>query len=590
MAGRTRYRADPHDDGTTTLLLTVVNTSPPPEHQYTDPTDAVAYGRDYVDTALYEVRLSAVPSVPIIPHTLEQIADSYRYDRQVPGFGHNSALVANDAGDGLTRLTTAHVAVATTDRVEPRTAADDGTPDSSFATMATDPLPALHALADAAESWVQKHWSATALDALAREEQWDTATREKTDDDADAAREEIDWIRAGIAALRADPHLLQAFRLANTSMGQVAAAKGYSQWRPFQLAWIVGCLPGVADPAAHRSEVGILWFPTGGGKTEAYLGLMGVVLFYGRLTGTTAGAQVWARFPLRLLSLQQTERFAQAVFAAEIVRRATPSTAHGDPFAVGYFVGGGNTPNDLKVPHPGGRYYSGPDPRRAETAEACRVLETCPACRGPDKVEVAWNDTAQLMEHRCTNPRCPLAGTLPVWSVDKNIYRTAPSVLVGTVDKLGQNSEFRVLLGGAAARCPQHGYGADPNYCAIFGCRAVRAPVSPGFGSARLEIADEMHLLDESLGALDGNYETLFEAISESLGHPPMQVVGATATIEGYREQADHLYRRENPRRFPVAGPTTEETAGRQHSTAGPCAATSASCRAASPWSPQPAR
>ncbi|MET8680036.1 helicase-related protein [Streptomyces sp. NPDC004647] len=554
----------PHDDGTTTLLLTVVNTGPLSDHQYTDPTNAVAYRRDYVDPALYEVRLSAVPSVPIIPHTLEQISDSYRYNRHVPGFGHNSALAAADAGDGLTRLTTAHLAVATTDRVEPRTATDDGTPiDSSFATLAADPLPALDALADAAESWVEEHWSATALDALAREAHWDWATREKADADAVAAHEEIDWIRAGISALRADDNLLKAFQLANTSMGQVAAAKGYSQWRPFQLAWIVGCLPGVADLAAHRSEVGILWFPTGGGKTEAYLGLMAIVLFYGRLTGTTAGAQVWARFPLRLLSLQQTERFAQAVFAAEIVRRADPSTAHGAPFAVGYFVGGGNTPNDLRIPHPGDRYYSGPDPRRKETADACRVLETCPACSGPDRVEVTWNDAAQLMEHRCINPACPLAGTLPVWSVDRNIYRTAPSVLVGTVDKLaqlGQNSEFRVLLGEAAARCPQHGYGADPNYCAIFGCQAIRAPVPPGFGSVRLEIADEMHLLDESLGALDGNYETLFEAISERLGRPPMQIVGATATIEGYREQADHLYRRKDPRRFPAAGPTTVET------------------------------
>src|SRR5207244_3032650 len=100
--------------------------------------------------------------------------------------------------------------------------------------------------------------------------------------------------------------VLDAFVAANKVV-KAAAAGDYSAWRPFQVAWIVGCLPGMVDPAAHR-EVSIVWFATGGGKSEAYLGLMLATLFYGRYTGVTAGTQVWARFPLRLLALQQTER------------------------------------------------------------------------------------------------------------------------------------------------------------------------------------------------------------------------------------------------------------------------------------------
>jgi hypothetical protein len=111
----------------------------------------------------------------------------------------------------------------------------------------------------------------------------------------------------------------------------------------------------------------------------------------------------------------------------------------------------------------------------------------------------------------------------------------------------------------ALARCPRHGYSGDPDRCAVFGCQEGLQPVPAGFGGISFEIQDELHLLSESLGALDGNYETLFQAIAEETGTPSVRIMGATATIEGFKEQSRHLYMRE-ARRFPIPGPTKVES------------------------------
>lgn len=175
-----------------------------------------------------------------------------------------------------------------------------------------------------------------------------------------------------------------------------------------------------------------------------------------------------------------------------------------------------------------------------------------------------FDEPSWTMQHVCTSPGCPAAGPLDVYVVDDDIYRRTPSVLVGTVDKLaqlGMQKQFATLLGRATSRCPQHGFTADPQWCAVFGCQtrpSDRQPAKGGLGGLRLEIADEMHLLDEELGALDGLYETLLGALNEAMKNPPLRIVGATATLEGYREQSRHLYQRPG-RRFPVNGPTVGE-------------------------------
>jgi hypothetical protein len=544
------------------ILATVVNTTPDSGDQLFDGINPYPPGS--IDLQLYEVVLTATTTAALVPYELEQVARSYRYDRTVEAFGHACPVdVTHDLSgpEPVTSLRTLFAARQQTRRVHPRTelvlpGASPVPIDTSFATLIGDPVSAVAALRDAHRAWVDHHWSTAELDRLQVALGWDSSAREEADKDAEVARAEVGWVDAGLALLRDNTTVRDAFVLANRTVAAAAAGQ-YQAWHPFQVAWIVGCLPGMVDPAAHR-EVDIVWFSTGGGKSEAYLGLMATTLFYGRLTGVTAGTQVWARFPLRLLALQQTERFASMVCHAEILRRGDPRTRAGDPFGVGYFVGGGNTPNRLY--ELGSRFSRGVDPADPSTAEACRVLESCPVCRGP--LSVRFHQDSWTMQHICGNAGCAMAGVLPVWGIDDDIYRHAPSVLVGTVDKLaqlGQAAHFQVLLGRAASRCPQHGYTGSAQYCAVFGCQSSRQAIPGAFGHVRLEIADELHLLEESLGALDGMYETLLQAINAGLGHDPIQVVGATATIEGYQNQVQHLYQRP-ARRFPANGPVVGET------------------------------
>lgn len=545
------------------VLLTVINTTPELGVQTID--GIHPFEREYFDPLLYEVSMTAHVNQPLIPYELEQVAQSYRYDRQVPAFGHACAVGVVDNGDGTSILSTLFAAEQDTKRVDAREqfTAADGTVwpiDVSFDRLTADPVGTITALVAAHRAWVAQEWSTQALDELAVQRGWDIAARDAATADAQAAREEVEWIQAGLKLLEENDKVRDAFVYANRVVQAAAldldGEPAYTAWRPFQVAWIVGSLPGMVDPGAHP-DVNIVWFATGGGKSEAYLGLMVATLFYGRLSGVTAGAQVWARFPLRLLALQQAERFARMVFHAELLRVEDQRTSHGDRFGIGYFVGGGNTPNllvDSSSP-----YFTGLDPNDSDTAEACRVLDLCPLCG--NKPDVAFDSDSWTMRHICHTAGCRMNGILPVWGVDHDIYRNAPAVLVGTVDKLaqlGQNRQFQVLLGRAASRCPKHGY-TGTTQCAVFGCTTARAPIANGIGAVRLEIADELHLLDESLGALDGMYETLLQAISAELGNEPMQIVGATATIEGYQAQVDHLYQR-TARRFPVNGPHIGET------------------------------
>jgi len=551
-------------DGGRDILITVVNITPADDAQFADRAGTIPFDRPHLDTRLYEVRLSATTRAELEPYDLEQVARSHRYERTVDAFGQACPVVVTRAAEaGTTTLSTAYGASTATWRAHARTTSRAGAViDASFDALIANPVGAVNAIIDAHADWVAEHWSATALDARRAARGWDPAARADAERDAWAASGEVDWIRAGAKALAANADLREAFIAMNRAMKVVGASKGYTSWRLFQIAWIVGCLPAVADPTADP-DVQIETVETGGGKSEAYLGVVLLHLFYWRLTGGTAGVNVWARFPLRLLSTQQTARFAQAVLAAEVLRQNDARISAGDPFGVGFFVGSTNTPN--KIYPADSPYARGQNPADPLLAERCRVLEHCPCCdphgTGP-RLIVRFDEQTWTMQHVCTNTSCRLSGVLPVWVVDDDVYRRAPSVLVGTVDRLAQiaqSPQFQILFGRVHSRCPRHGYTAHPSFCAVYGCSASRAPVAPGFGHLRCEVTDELHLLEESLGALDGMYETLAQQIGARLGNEPLHIVAATATLEGYENQVHHLYRR-GARRFPAPGPDAGET------------------------------
>ena len=146
-------------------------------------------------------------------------------------------------------------------------------------------------------------------------------------------------MRAGIGLLAADSDAWEAFRLANKAMlmqrarsDWLAAADpagppdldGDHRWRPFQIAFILLCLEGIADPhSGDRELTDLLWFPTGGGKTEAYLGLLAFTAMLRRLRAPSHGHGVTAimRYTLRLLTIQQFERASLLVCCLESIRR-----------------------------------------------------------------------------------------------------------------------------------------------------------------------------------------------------------------------------------------------------------------------------
>jgi hypothetical protein len=318
----------------------------------------------------------------------------------------------------------------------------------------------------------------------------------------------------------------------------------------------------------ERERVDIIYFPTGGGKTEAYLGVTVFHCFFDRLRGKSAGVTAWARFPLRLLTVQQMQRFADVVGMAELVRLEQSDTrlnaAGIDGFAVGYFVGQGGTPNELREPPPG----EPPDPLWSKAMDpnarqGWKTIMRCPACRTAS-VTVDFDDTHVRLLHRCSKRDCRFPeGIIPVYVVDNEIYRCLPSVVVGTIDKLaalGNQRKFSLLLGEVDGRCQQHGY--FKGRCCQTNCRdrkLLRADPPAGVSGPSLFVQDELHLLREGLGTFDAHYETFTQRLLAEFGQKlPLKVIASSATIEAFERQVEHLYgrQRSQARVFPAPGPT----------------------------------
>src|SRR5205085_1041534 len=149
----------------------------------------------------------------------------------------------------------------------------------------------------------------------------------------------------------------------------------------FQFGFLLANLRAIVQPADDSAIVDIVWFATGGGKTETYLGLVITAAIHDRLRGKVTGITAWSRFPLRMLSLQQMQRFADAIASAEMVRRA--DGIGGDPFSLGFFVGRESTPNSIR---PDPEENDPWDPDDEHMPARVKVLQRCPFCAG-DTIE-----------------------------------------------------------------------------------------------------------------------------------------------------------------------------------------------------------
>jgi len=390
--------------------------------------------------------------------------------------------------------------------------------------------------------------------------------------EANAALEEADWVRsqlvAGLDFLVSDEEAMRCFAFMNRVMAdqrdhsQIAeerakdpdlsaeaaaeivlsrGARAHS-WRTFQIAFILMQLPGLCQPDLPRrsgdnvAQVELLFFPTGGGKTEAYLGLAAFAFAIRRRQGVIespdgpldggAGVTVLMRYTLRLLTAQQFQRATTLVCAAELARREDPETWGSEPFRIGLWVGTDVSPKRVSEAAEQLAKVHGGFGHRLTVLQ----IQRCPWCGtriGPRSVSV--DEAASRVYVRCGDDlaECPFSPGgaveegLPVLTVDEEIYRLAPAFVIATVDKfarLAREGEAASLFGYVSKRCERHGFvhvdyqGCDIKDGSKHPARAglPAAPIHPHrrLRPPDLIIQDELHLTSEE-SATSGSFTKL---------------------------------------------------------------------------------
>lgn len=446
-------------------------------------------------------------------------------------------------------------------------------PEAKVQDLINEPIPTLTSILEGMKGYLRE-WDSALLSYQAKA-WWDAEKEAQFEQDKRTYIDEIGRFEDGILLIETNADVLQAFRL--TQEAFEANAPGM-QWRLMQIVFLVGQIRGlIADSAAEseREIVDIIYFPTGGGKTEAYLACVTFACFWDRLRGKAAGVTAWARFPLRLLSVQQLQRFTNIIASADIVRRRSHdlrlSGRNVDPFAVGYYVGQGVTPNSVAGDNSSRSGLPWAQATDDDFIQRFKRITYCPVCRDSDgrrnvPVRVVFDRDKVSLMHRCQNSQCAFpGGVLPVYVVDNDIYRYLPSVMVGTIDKLAQLGvarKFSMILGRVDGRCPKHGY-YNGKCCQHDVCRETlpAGGLPPGLSGPTLFVQDELHLLREGLGTYDGHYETLLQEMLRIAGaQVPVKILASSATIERFEVQAQHLYCRPHSRVFPGYGPIRGES------------------------------
>ena len=389
--------------------------------------------------------------------------------------------------------------------------------------------------------------------------------------------QEVKRFHYGIEQIKYKDLVYRAFVLMNKTFKTEVKGdhRSYSGWRLFQIVFIVSLICEVIeseykDDLSIKNAVGVetanlLYFPTGGGKTEAFLGVATFTMFFDRLRGKNVGVTGILKYPLRLLAAQQLERVLTIVMKANIVRENEEDIKNTTPFAVGLLIGSSNTPNKVyenDIYNNGSKAILNGDEQSLN--EGYRFIDVCPIC-GKKSVNVMFDTNDWRLKHVCNNPDCSVI-ELPLMIIDNEIYRYMPSLVVSTIDKmsaLGFSGEFKQLMGQVRYRCKKHGYTWQDVCAGKYNCGGeivsvdkLKDPIPTLF------IQDEMHLVKESLGTFDSHYESFIKYYAENLvpksQRKRIKFIGATATISMYEEQIKHLYHLRG-RRFPCEYPSIKQ-------------------------------
>lgn len=386
----------------------------------------------------------------------------------------------------------------------------------------------------------------------------------------DHCRDALARMREGWELVNADARASRAFRLTNEAMlyqqvrsrlpvrevergkddvlrpigphpaADVLPEQGH--WRPFQIAFLLAVVPEIADPARPtRGVVDLIFFPTGGGKTEAYLGASAFSLLCRRLRDPNdVGTDTLMRYTLRLLTAQQFLRAAALVCVLEDIRSRHPDELGQGRFGIGVWLGGESTPNTWSAAVQAlGRL------RRDPQAPNPFLLLRCPWCgtrlgtkqRGTRQDVFGYEQAGNRVVHRCVDSECRFSSRagIPVHVVDEDIYDKRPSIIIGTVDK------FAMMAWRPRARF-LFGLGED-------GQRVVSPP--------SLIIQDELHLISGPLGSMVGLYEPIIDELcTDRRGEAAVsaKIIASTATIRRYEDQILGLFGRSDVALFPPHG------------------------------------
>lgn len=382
--------------------------------------------------------------------------------------------------------------------------------------------------------------------------------------------------------LLGDSQVLEAFQVANRAMAAAARQRQVQHggdghepaWRPFQLAFILLNLRGISDPSADdREVVDLLFFPTGGGKTEAYLGLAAFTLVLRRLRRpgiASAGVSVLMRYTLRLLTLDQLARAATLICALELERKKNEERLGSWPFEIGLWVGSAATPNKMGKKGDGdewsarskvGRYKS-----NSKANPSPIPLENCPWC-GTRFTPLSFNlepsEAAPIdLRITCANRDCAFTrdNPLPILAVDEPIYRRLPCFLIATVDKFAM-LPWIGRSGALLGKVDRHDRNGFYGPCDSGRGRPLEEPLLP----PDLVIQDELHLISGPLGTMAGLYETAIDALmSRKAGYDVRirpKIVASTATVRRAEAQIRALFGRRNGAEiFPPPGPDRRDS------------------------------
>lgn len=506
----------------------------------------------------------------------ERIADLQYRDALEFAVGHGASVHSIVTDNTCRRVQTTWMPTCEVERVEPARLKDV---ELGMEALAAMPDAAAMRAALASLPTQYKEWITTQSRDLPGEPERAEVARGLLQDATRAATR----IEDGLALLD-DQKAFDAFTLANRAMAMAARQRRAQEtgvtpervdaptWRPFQLAFILMNLRGFVTPGhPDREVVDLLFFPTGGGKTEAYLGLAAFVILLRRLRQPgleSAGVTVLMRYTLRLLTLDQLSRAATLMCALEILRAEKGEAVLGAwPFEIGLWVGKAATPNRM-----GAKGEKDRTTARAKTIAlqsnskrpAPVPIENCPWCGEKFKAY-----SFQLKPHAdrptdlriaCVNASCHFRGAnpLPIVAVDEPLFRRVPCFVIATVDKFASLpwvGPSGILLGGADRYDNAGFYGAAHPGVG----QRLTTPLAP----PDLIIQDELHLISGPLGTMAGLYEAAIDALAtrEVDGHHIRpKILASTATVRRASDQIQALFGRSGVEVFPPPGPDRRDS------------------------------